>query len=143
MRCQFFKDWIARERRGRGGPAAPVLDIAVPDEVSFEAFYIVVAYLYTTAIPPDLSPTTLLGVLVTAQNCGLADLRVLCENLILGSVDPSNVITLLTAAHLLQQSEIKEMALDFVTRHMDAVKRTGTLDMLRNHPELMLELLKM
>lgn len=33
--------------------------------------------------------------------------------------------------------------MDFIARHLAAVKATGTVDLLKAYPELMLELLKM
>eukprot|EP00668_Euglena_longa_P001301 GGOE01001538.1.p1 GENE.GGOE01001538.1~~GGOE01001538.1.p1 ORF type:complete len:432 (+),score=87.58 GGOE01001538.1:36-1331(+) len=142
IRCPFLRAWMERERGSSSRNPGAMLEILVGDEICSQAFHVVLLFLYTTSIPPDLPPTTLLNVLVTAQDCGLEDLKRTCEDLILGSVEATNAVSLLIAAHQLQQTDIKEMTMDYISRHLSEVKATGTVDLLKAYPDLMLELLK-
>eukprot|EP01006_Ploeotia_vitrea_P026084 TRINITY_DN59058_c0_g1_i1.p1 TRINITY_DN59058_c0_g1~~TRINITY_DN59058_c0_g1_i1.p1 ORF type:complete len:477 (+),score=36.92 TRINITY_DN59058_c0_g1_i1:43-1473(+) len=150
IRSKHFSKWLIDDAPAAKAPSSPAaavtsqpLDIKVADNVEYLAFKVVLEYLYTNAIPSDLTPTTLLNVLVLAQEYGIDALKTTCENTITESTDSANVIALLIAAHVNSQSEIKEMAMDFIKRHMDQVKQTGSIDQLEKHPLLMLELLKM
>lgn len=97
-----------------------------------------IEYLYTGTIK-DFSKQIAIEVLGLADAYGIENLKVLCENSLIHSVDNENVADFLMDAHWFAAVDLKKFCMDFITKNFNDVKG---LDALENAPSLLLEITK-
>jgi hypothetical protein len=110
-------------------------------DVSHSVFLKVLEYLYTDTVQ-DVSLETGIHLLIASEQFLLDRLKALCEDCIRRDIHTDTVIHILVAAHRHNASGLKDIALEFILRHLnDPIVMTG-LGELKSEPELLLEIIK-
>jgi hypothetical protein len=110
-------------------------------DVTHSVFLKVLEYLYTDTVR-DVSLETGIQLLIASEQFLLDRLKALCEDCIRRDIHVDTVIHILVAAHRHNASGLKDIALEFILRHLnDPVVMTG-LGELKSEPELLLEIIK-
>lgn len=97
-----------------------------------------IEYLYTGTIK-DFNKEIAIEVLGLADAYGIENLKVLCENYLIHSVENENVAEYLMDAHRFAALDLKKFCMDFIIKNFNDVKG---LDALENVPSLLLEITK-
>ena len=97
-----------------------------------------IEYLYTGQIK-DFNKSIAIEVLGLADAYGIENLKVLCENSLIHSVDNENVAEFLMDAHWYSAHDLKKFCMDYIIKNFNDVKG---LDALENVPSLLLEITK-
>jgi hypothetical protein len=114
--------------------------IELPD-VSHSVFLKVLEYLYTdTARYVNLD----IGIplLIASELFMLDRLKALCEDLIRRDINVENVIGILVASHRHNAAGLKDIALEFLLRHVKEPVVMAGLNELKAEPELLLEIIR-
>jgi leucine-zipper-like transcriptional regulator 1 len=114
--------------------------ITLPD-VSYEVFLKVLEFLYTDSVR-DVSLETAIYLLMASELFLLDRLKALCEDLIRRDIQVENVIQILVASHRHNAMGLKEIALEFILRHLNDPAVMSGLSDLRVEPDLLLEIIK-
>ena len=108
---------------------------------SYSSYNHMMEYLYTGCIQ-DFNPTIGLEVIGLADSLGLENLKSLCENTLIHSVDNENVVALLMDAHQFSALELKKFCMSYVVKNFADVQLTQGFESLEQVPSLLMEVTK-
>jgi hypothetical protein len=100
-----------------------------------------IEYLYTGRID-NFSKVVALEVLGLSDMYGIENLRFLCENTLMHSVDNELVCDYLLAAHRYQALSLKKFCMDFLLKNFQDIKDTKGFESLEQCPSLLMEIMK-
>jgi len=138
-RSQYFRAMLfnghMRESSSKDAP------IELKD-VSHSVFLKVLEFLYTDTVS---NATLDMGIhpMVASELFMLDRLKGICEDVIRGEITVDNVISILIASHQHNALGLKEIALEFILRHLSAAKIQVGLTELKSEPDLLVEIIKL
>ena len=114
-------------------------EIVIPDW-SFEAFRALITYIYTGRIPTDCDKIDeLLGL---SDSYTFDSLKIICERLLVNSIEMNNACYLLKIADKFNAKELKKNALNFIIKSFDQIVSTDSFEDLSTVPLLLMEVTK-
>lgn len=114
--------------------------IELPD-ISHPVFLKVLEFLYTDSVR-DTSLDMSLHLLIASEQFMLDRLKAICEDLIRRDISTETVVSILVASHRHHASGLKEIAFEFILRHLNDPHVMGCLSDLKAEPELLLEIIR-
>lgn len=143
IRSEYFRVMLCGGMRESGG-VSPGSESANPIElrdIQFDVFLKVLEYLYTDTVR-DLSLEAAIHLLVASEQFMLDRLKALCEDCIRREIKLSNVVSILITSHRHNAIGLKDIALDYIIRHMQTEVIMNSLSELKAEPDLLLEIIK-
>eukprot|EP00928_Gymnodinium_smaydae_P078349 TRINITY_DN6222_c0_g1_i1.p1 TRINITY_DN6222_c0_g1~~TRINITY_DN6222_c0_g1_i1.p1 ORF type:complete len:526 (+),score=114.64 TRINITY_DN6222_c0_g1_i1:260-1837(+) len=113
-------------------------EVEIP-QWSHAAFMAMLEWLYTGRTPRELALTQLTEVLGLADHYTLDGLKLMCENVLMHSVEIDNACTLLRHADQFMAHALKNYCLSFLIKNFDQVAYTPDFEELSKTPMLLLE----
>jgi leucine-zipper-like transcriptional regulator 1 len=139
MLCGGMRESAVRHGDAREGDMQS--DPILLRDVSHAVFLKVLEFLYTDTVQ-DVSLETGIQLLIASEQFLLDRLKALCEDCIRRDIHVDTVIHILVAAHRHNASGLKDIALEYILRHLnDPIVMSGLAD-LKAEPELLLEIIK-
>lgn len=138
VRSQYFRAMLFNGYLRESSVNAPV---EIKD-VSYSVFLKVLEYLYTDTVC-DASLDVGIHLMVVSELFMLDRLKGICEDIIRGEINVDNVISVLVASHQHNALGLKEIALEFLLRHLSEYKIQAGLTDLKAEPDLLIEILKL
>ena len=114
--------------------------IELPD-VSHSVFLKVLEFLYTDSVN-DTSLEMSLNLLIASEQFMLDLLKAICEDLIRRDIGTETVVSILVASHRHHASGLKEIAFEFILRHLNDPHVMSCLSDLKAEPDLLLEIIR-
>lgn len=107
---------------------------------SYSSYLYMIEYLYTGQIE-SFNPGVAQEVLGLADAYAIENLKSLCENTLIHSVD-TNVIDLLIDAHRFDAQELKKNCMNYIIKNFSDIQNTKEFESLEQVPSLLMELMK-
>jgi hypothetical protein len=123
---------------GGVGGSSPPIEIK---EVSHAVFLKVLEFLYTDTVR-EISLDIGIHLLIASEHFMLDRLKALCEDIIRRDVNESNAIGILVASHQHNATGLKDIALEFILRHLTEPAIMIGLSDLKTEPDLLVEIIK-
>lgn len=139
IRSEYFRVMLCGGMRESTGKS-PDSPIELPD-VSHTVFLKVLEFLYTDTAD-DVSLETGIHLLIASELFMLDRLKALCEDLIRRDISVDNVISILVASHRHNASGLKDIALEFILKHLNDPAVMAGLHDLKVEPDLLLEIIR-
>ena len=114
-----------------------ILKVKIKD-ISSSIFSQILEYIYTDTLPFD--PITAVELRVAADQLGLDRCKSLSANHIKQYISPTNVLSLLQSADLLNENHVKNYCFNFIAKNYDDVANSDQIKCLKH--ELLIELLR-
>jgi len=137
VRCEHFKAMLFGSMREASSRAS--WEPIVIDDVTHDAFVILLEFLCTDRLLHPLSLAQTVELLVVAEKYMLDRLKSLCIEEILPDISVDNVVRILRMSNRHAES-LRGICLDFIVQNLDAVKKTPEFMELKHEPELLLEI---
>ena len=109
-------------------------------DVSHPVFMKMLEFLYTDQVA-DIPPDIAVPLLMASELYLLDRLKGLCEDAIRKSITVENVIGIFLASHRHRAEGLKEICLEFILEHLEAVKQNRGFQELKQEPELLMEII--
>ena len=109
-------------------------------DVSHPVFMKMLEFLYTDQVA-DIPPDIAVPLLMASELYLLDRLKGLCEDAIRKSITVENVIGIFLASHRHRAEGLKEITLEFILEHLEAVKQNRGFQDLKQEPELLMEII--
>lgn len=107
---------------------------------SYEGYFALITYIYTGRLPVDcVKVDELLGL---ADSYTFDSLKLLCERILINSIEIANCCYLLKIADTYSAIELKKFALNFIMKSFDQVVNTEAFEQLSTVPQLLMEVTK-
>jgi leucine-zipper-like transcriptional regulator 1 len=107
---------------------------------SYEPFFALITYIYTGRLPKqNCEMDELLGL---ADSYAFDSLKVLCERILINSLETSNCCYLLKVGDRYNARDLKKNALNYLLKSFDQVVSTDAFEELSSSPKLLMEVTK-
>jgi hypothetical protein len=110
-------------------------------EVSHAVFLKVLEFLYTDTVR-EISLDIGIHLLIASEHFMLDRLKALCEDIIRRDVNETNAIGILVASHQHNATGLKDIALEFILRHLTEPAIMMGLSDLKTEPDLLVEIIQ-
>ncbi|KAF4695695.1 Leucine-zipper-like transcriptional regulator 1 [Perkinsus olseni] len=144
-RCQSSKARVCGDESTSYAVQPPsqsdLLEVPITD-VDYDTFNLLLEYIYTDKVHPDLNTGQALSLLITAGMFCIDRLRAICEDIVRHNITIQNCVEVLITAHHHNADGLKEICLEFLLSNEEACKHhsDGFKDLI-GEPQLMYELL--
>ncbi|XP_064966360.1 BTB/POZ domain-containing protein At1g01640-like [Musa acuminata AAA Group] len=120
---------------------APAEDTISFPELSHDELKCLVEFLYSGSLPEWSTEQHSYSMLIAADKYDIPFLRKYCEHRILAALRPSNALEVLQVAEVCSDAELKEQAMNLITKHAEDVVFSARYDELaRNNAHLCVEI---
>jgi len=141
IRSEYFRALLCGGMRESGnGMVSGMTPIDLP-HVSYNAFVKVLEFLYTDTVR-DVSLDMGIQLLIASEQFMLDRLKALCEDVCRRGICVENVIGILVASHRHNATGLKDIALEFILRHLNDPSVMMGLAELKAEPDLLLEIIR-
>ncbi|KAF4662440.1 Leucine-zipper-like transcriptional regulator 1 [Perkinsus chesapeaki] len=146
--CGLRESSVRRSRTGDGCASTSgscsqpeIMEVPITD-VDYDTFNLLLEYIYSDKVSPDLNTGEALALLITAEMFCIDRLRAICEDLVRHNVTIQNCVEILITAHHHNADGLKEICLEFLLSNEEACKHySDGFKELIGEPQLMYELL--